>query len=84
MLYSALLPAPFLQKNTANTTLFKKKIFFYFIYLLDCAGLIAACKNLVPQPGIEARPPALGAQSPNHWTTREVPTALSFYITTLG
>ena len=29
--------------------------------------------NLVPQAGIEPRPPALEAQSLSHWTTREVP-----------
>ena len=28
---------------------------------------------IVPRPGIEPMPPALGAQSLNHWTTREVP-----------
>ena len=28
---------------------------------------------LVPQPGIEPMPLALGAQSLNHWTAREVP-----------
>ena len=27
---------------------------------------------LVPHPGIEPMPPALGAQSLNHWTAREV------------
>ena len=27
----------------------------------------------IPRPGIEPGPPAVGAQSPNHWTTREVP-----------
>ena len=31
----------------------------------------AACGVLVPQPGTERVPPALGAQSLNHWTTRE-------------
>ena len=29
--------------------------------------------DLVPWPGIEPRPPALGALSRNHWTTREAP-----------
>ena len=29
--------------------------------------------DLSPSPGIEPRPPALGAQSLNHWTIREVP-----------
>ena len=28
---------------------------------------------LVPQPGIETTSPVVEAQSPNHWTTREVP-----------
>ena len=27
----------------------------------------------VPQTGFETAPPAVGAQSPNHWTAREVP-----------
>ena len=35
-------------------------------------------RDLVPCPGIETRPPALGAQSLNHWTTREVPALRSF------
>ena len=29
--------------------------------------------DLVPQPEIEPGPPAMGAQSLTHWTTREVP-----------
>ena len=32
-----------------------------------------ACRILVPQPGIEPRPLAVRACSPNHWTTREFP-----------
>ena len=32
---------------------------------------------LVPQPGIEPAPLALGAQSLNHWTTSEVPASRS-------
>ena len=31
--------------------------------------------DLVPWPGIEPGPPALGEQSLSHWTTREVPSA---------
>ena len=34
---------------------------------------VLACQILVPQPGIEHVPPALGVQSLNHWTAREVP-----------
>ena len=36
----------------------------------------AACEILVPWPGIEPAPPALEAQSLNHWTAREVPERL--------
>ena len=32
-----------------------------------------SCGLLVPPPGIEPTPPALEAQSLNHWTTREAP-----------
>ena len=32
-----------------------------------------ACRVLVPQPGIEPRPPTVEALSPNHWTTSEIP-----------
>ena len=39
------------------------------------AGGIFSCGmwDLVPSPGIEPGPPALGAGSLSHWTTREVP-----------
>ena len=28
---------------------------------------------LISRPGIKPKPPAVEAQSPNHWTTREFP-----------
>ena len=34
----------------------------------------AACRILVPCPGFKPVPPAVEAQSPNHWTAREAPT----------
>ena len=37
-----------------------------FLFLFLTYGL------LVPWPGIESMPPAVEAQSLNHWTTREV------------
>ena len=42
---------------------------------MACELLVTACVwDLVPRPGIEPRPPpALGAWSLTHWTTREVP-----------
>jgi len=36
--------------------------------------------DLVSLSGIEPRPPALGAQSLNHWTTREVSGSLCFEL----
>ena len=44
-------------------------LFFFFFFWRHHI----ACGILVPQPGIEPAPPALEAQSLNHWTTREVP-----------
>ena len=43
--------------------------------LLSCGMWTLSCSmwDLVPQPGIEPGPPALGAQSLTLWTTREVP-----------
>ena len=35
--------------------------------------------DLVPQSGIEPRPPALTAWSLSHWTIREVPVYINFH-----
>ena len=51
------------------------------LFLVAARGLLSwrmrtlSCgmRDLVPRPGIEPGPPALGAQSLTHWTTREVP-----------
>ena len=43
----------------------ENRIFFFLPFHGEC-GII------VPLPGIELVPPALGAQGLNHWTTREV------------
>ena len=61
-------------------------LFIFFeicIYLFGCVGsssrhrdlhcLLCCQRHLVPRPGIEPGPPALGASNLNHWTTREVP-----------
>ena len=45
----------------------KQWAFFFVMALLQVVGI------LVPQPGMELGPPELETQSPNHWTTREVP-----------
>ena len=36
--------------------------------------------NIVSWPGIEPRPPTLGAWSLSHWTTREVPGCTAWYF----
>ena len=43
-------------------------IFSYGMWALSCGMW-----DLVPSPGIEPRPPALGPWSLIHWTVREVP-----------
>ena len=50
--------------------------FFFFKYLfiyLAAPGFSCGIQDLVPWPGIEPRPSALGVCSLNHWTTGEVP-----------
>lgn len=47
-------------------------IFFLSILFIRLPGLSCSLCDLFPQPGIESRSPALGAQSPRHWTTMEV------------
>ena len=49
-------------------------IYFLFIYLFAVLDLSCCTCGLGPWPGIEPGPPALGAWSPSHWTTRKVPT----------
>ena len=47
----------------------------FFLLFLFCFVLLhcAVCGILVPRPGIKPMPPAVEAQSLNHWTSREVP-----------
>ena len=48
---------------------------------------VAACMwDLVPRPGMEPRPPALGVQGLTHWTTREAPVGFILFnaITSRG
>ena len=50
-------------------------VLFCFVFLLCCT----ACGILLPQAGIEPMPPALGAQSLDHWAAREVATNFKFH-----
>ena len=54
-----------------------KKILALFSLIFFFSGC-AACGILVPRPGIEPVSPAVGAQSPNQWTTREFPVSNFF------
>ena len=46
--------------------IFQQKTFFFFFIFWRCG---AACRILVPQPGIEPVTTAVDVWSPNHWTT---------------
>ena len=43
------------------------------IFIAACGIFSCGMRDLIPWPGMEPGPPALGAWSLNHWTTREVP-----------
>ena len=52
---------------------------FFFLIFLTVPGLSCGMWDLVPKPGIELRPPALGVGSLSHWTTsRELPDRIKF------
>ena len=52
-------------------------LFIWLHWILRAACGIFSCGiwDLAPQPRIQLRPPALGAQSLSHWVTREIPLA---------
>ena len=45
---------------------------FLFVCFVGCCFVLTTQHVELPQPGIEPMPPALEAQSLNHWTTREL------------
>ena len=50
------------------------RVSFPFFFSLSLSFfVVAACKVLVPQPGIEPKTPAVETQSLNHWTARKIP-----------
>ena len=64
------------SKSEQHFLLKNKKNSLYLAVL----GLSWGMQNLVPQPGIELKGPALGMQSLSHWTTREVPMSEQCYL----
>ena len=55
------------------------------IFLLRCSIWTCSCGmwDLVPWPGIEPKPPVLGAWSLSHWTTRDFPVEIIFAFAAL-
>ena len=43
-----------------------------------------ACRILIPPSGMEPVPPAVRAQSPNHWTAREFPRVSFPFLSRFG
>ena len=70
-----------LSRVFLNTTV--QKILKILIYLA-VLGLSCSMWDLVPWPGMEPKPPALGAQSLSYWTTREVPEFWCLEISLFG
>ena len=63
------------RSENVTSYFLKKKLSlknYLFIYLA-ALGLSRDMWDLVPQPGIKPRPPALGGRHLSHWTIREVP-----------
>ena len=46
-------------------------IYLFIYFYLAVPNLSCSMWDLILQPWIEPVPPALGAQSPNHWTTQQ-------------
>ena len=70
----------------AHAVLFRSQFYSFFPHVYSCLFFFCfrpcceACGILVPQPGIEPVSPAMEAQGPNHWTTREAPYLCLFSI----
>ena len=55
--------------------------FIYLFIILKIFWLYhVACGILVPRPGIKPTPPTVEAWSLNHWTAREVPMYVLYYV----
>ena len=74
MVISTILILPIHEHSLSFYWLVLSSIYFINIFFFNCFILFighTVCGILVPQPGIEPMLPPLGAQSLNHWTTRE-------------
>ena len=51
-------------------------LFLKYLFIWLCQMFSYGMQELVPWPGMEPRPPALGAQNLSHWTIRDIPICL--------
>ena len=63
----------YVENTYALTLIFAAFFFFFWLHY-------AACRIVGPPPGIELVPPTVEVQSPNPWTTRELPFAAFLII----
>ena len=70
---------PWLACFPSQLFLFLDAYFFFFCFVLFWLHH-AACGILVSPQGIKPEPPAVEAQSLDHWTTREVPPRCLFLV----
>ena len=62
-----------MKVNDANLLKYNIYSVILNLFLWLCWVLVAACGIYFPDQGSNPGPPALGAWSLSHWTTREVP-----------
>ena len=55
-------------------------VFYFYLSVLFFGLRRAACRVLVPQPGIEPALPAVEEQSLNHWAARGFPAVFFFFF----
>ena len=75
MVFSRYMPRSGIAGSYGSSFFFHFFLFFFLFFWLHST----ACGILVPWPGIEPLPPAVEAQSLNHWTTGEVPVCRFFF-----
>ena len=71
-----------LSSSSKVLTHCSRGIFVATCGIFSCGMWTLSCGmwDLVPQPGMEPRPPALGARSLSHWITRGVPQSHSWFL----
>lgn len=58
---------------TYSISHFVKNIYFIYLTVPGLSSMQSLRQDLVPQPGLESEPPALGVWNLSHWIPREVP-----------